>query len=240
MTRPAPNLPDPSTDPRPTPSKTRTGGKRVTRRLIVMSSAAILAVYAAGYFKTESAADQVAAQQAPPPANIPAVATPTTSADSPFLAQAPIASPTPVPTAVEAQIARARGEDDDSETASAPTAPVPTATSVPPTVAAPKTTTTAPKPTATPTSRYRDGKYTGTGSSRHGDVQATVVVKGGKIVSANIDGCMTRYPCSVIRDLPGEVVQQQTANVDFISGASDSSSAYQEAVANALSQAQAT
>lgn len=202
----------------------------MTRRLIVMSSAAVIAVYAAGYFKTESAAEQVAAQSAPLQPTSPSVAISTTPPESPYLAPSPVAIPTPVPTAIDTQVAEAAGAADAGQTSGGP---IPTSTSLPPTVA-------APPPTATPASRFRDGKYTGTGSSRHGDVQATVVIKAGKIISANIDGCMTRYPCSVIQDLPGEVVQQQSANVDFISGASDSSSAYQEAVASALSQAQAS
>ncbi|MGH2458025.1 MAG: FMN-binding protein [Chloroflexota bacterium] len=212
MARSTPNPSDRSADPAPTAARPRGGAKRVTRRLVVMSSAAILAVYAAGYLKTESAAES-AAPRAGPTAIAPIAATPTTSSTSSFLARSS-AVDTPVATAI---------------------APSGGSPSVSPTAGAGRPA--APAPTATPAAGYRDGTYTGTGSSRHGDVQATVVIRGGKIVSANVDGCQTRYPCSVIQDLPGEVVRQQSANVDFISGASDSSSAYQEAVASALSQA---
>jgi uncharacterized protein with FMN-binding domain len=99
-------------------------------------------------------------------------------------------------------------------------------------------------PTAAPTAaaaqaatgKYKDGSYVGLGRSRHGNIEATVVVQGGKIVSARISQCLTRYPCSMIAALPGEVVAQQSATVDFVSGATDSSTAFQQAVANALAK----
>ena len=74
------------------------------------------------------------------------------------------------------------------------------------------------------------------GRSRHGNIEATVVVQGGKIVSAKISQCLTRYPCSMIAALPGQVVAHQSAAVDFVSGATDSSTAFREAVTNALAQ----
>jgi uncharacterized protein with FMN-binding domain len=95
-------------------------------------------------------------------------------------------------------------------------------------------------PTAAPaqaaTGKYKDGSYVGLGRSRHGNIETTVVVQGGKIVSAKISQCLTRYPCSMIAALPGQVVAQQSATVDFVSGATDSSMAYQQAVANALAK----
>jgi uncharacterized protein with FMN-binding domain len=92
-------------------------------------------------------------------------------------------------------------------------------------------------PTATSTaSTYKDGTYTGTGTSRHGSIQATVVIHNGKIASAQITGSTTRYPTSRIAILPGEVVSTQSTNVNYISGATDSSTAYLQAVANALAQ----
>lgn len=102
-----------------------------------------------------------------------------------------------------------------------------------------------PAPTSTPgnstqtqpASGYRDGTYVGVGSSRHGSIQAKVVINGGRIVSAAITGCATRYPCSVVSALPGEVVARQGAPADYVSGATDSSRAYTQAIANALNQA---
>jgi uncharacterized protein with FMN-binding domain len=59
-----------------------------------------------------------------------------------------------------------------------------------------RSTQAAPAKTPTPSAQsavYADGTYVGAGSSRHGSIQATVVVQGGKIVSADITGCGTRY-----------------------------------------------
>lgn len=84
---------------------------------------------------------------------------------------------------------------------------------------------------------YRDGTYVGRGSSRHGDIEATVVIQGGQIVSADVSACGTRYSCRYMRPLIAEVINSQDAPVDHVSGASDSSKAYTEAVQAALSQA---
>ncbi len=91
--------------------------------------------------------------------------------------------------------------------------------------------------TPVPQVGYKDGTYVGRGTSRHGDIEATVVVQGGQIVSADVSRCMTRYPCSDVDRLVEEVVSIQAAPVHHISGASDSSRAYKQAVANALAQA---
>lgn len=100
-------------------------------------------------------------------------------------------------------------------------------------------TAATPTPAPAKTTAYKDGTYTGIGSSRHGSIQATVVIEGGKIVSANITGCGTKYPCSKVASLPGQVVARQTASVNHVSGATDSSNAYMGAVAAALAQAKA-
>ena len=46
-------------------------------------------------------------------------------------------------------------------------------------------------------------------------------------------------PCSKIAALPGQVVAQQSGTVDLVSGATDSSEAYQGAIRNALAKATA-
>src|SRR5579859_1943920 len=88
------------------------------------------------------------------------------------------------------------------------------------------------------TSLYQDGKYVGEGSNRRADVQVTVVVAGGKITSADITNCDTQYPCSLLNGLPAQVVARQSDNVDLISRATLSYSAYRQAVHQALAQAQ--
>lgn len=199
------------------------GGGRITRRLVALSSAAILSVYAVGLARTAPAADQIAAQEA---------RAQSLSVSPPIATVAPVATAAPVAMTADSRDSDRR-DDDDGESAAtvgrsalavAPVAPAPTAT-------------VAPAPTATQAAGYRDGQYAGQGSSRHGDVEALVVIKNGKIASAAITGCQTRYPCSIISSLPGEVVARQSVNVDLVSGATDSSSAYLEAIQSALAQA---
>jgi uncharacterized protein with FMN-binding domain len=114
---------------------------------------------------------------------------------------------------------------------------MPPATTIPSSIAkAPAAATSAPAATAL----YKDGTYSGTGTSRHGNISASVVVQGGKIISAAITQCGTRYPCSDIAALPGQVVTRQSAPVNFVSGATDSSQAYRGAIQNALAKAKGT
>lgn len=80
----------------------------------------------------------------------------------------------------------------------------------------------------------RDGTFTGYGTSRHGDIEATIEIKDGRITSATISQCLTRYSCSWIAMLPGQVVARQTADVDVVSGATQSSDAFYFAVLAAL------
>jgi len=105
----------------------------------------------------------------------------------------------------------------------------------------------APTPTRTPgaqaqpqsASGYRDGTYVGVGNSHHGSIQATVVVNGGKITSAAVTGCGTRYPCSKVTPLVNQVLTIQAAPVNYVSGATDSSQAYYQAITSALTKARA-
>ena len=95
----------------------------------------------------------------------------------------------------------------------------------------------APVPAAPPRGPYADGSYTGWGYSRHGNIEATVVVEGGRIVSADISQCRTRYPCNVVDRLPGQILSRQRAAVDVVSGATESAYAFEDAVIEALAKA---
>jgi len=61
---------------------------------------------------------------------------------------------------------------------------------------------------------WKDGVYTGWGYSRHGNIEAAVVIESGRIASATISQCRTRYSCSVIDKLPPQVAQRQGPEVD--------------------------
>jgi len=142
-----------------------------------------------------------------------------------------------------------RGTDDSSDLETLLTL----ATATPPAAVASEPTTSptgTATPAATPTPRvratpratvppppppqYRDGSYTAYGRSSHGTVEAEVVIEGGVIVSAEIIGCHTRYPCDEIASLPAQVVELQGLRVKRVSGATDSTMAYVRAVAAAL------
>jgi uncharacterized protein with FMN-binding domain len=92
-------------------------------------------------------------------------------------------------------------------------------------------------PPPAPASPYKDGTYTGWGTSRHGDIQATVVIEAGRIASATISRCLTRYSCSWIAILPPQVVSRQSPEVDYVSGATQSTNAFYYAVVDALAKA---
>ncbi len=224
--------------------KTSGGSKRLASSLVALGSAVITAVYATGYVRTQAAADQIAVAAASEAAQAQQASATTTS---PTVTIAPTPSPVPTNTTVPtspstSRSTRTRGSTSpyfiqppgiSQQPPAAAQAPAPTATTAPT-----STPSTAAAPTSA-TSKYKDGTYTGVGYSRHGGVQATVVIKGGRIVSADVSGCSTRYPCSAVDSLPAEVVSQQTYQVDYVSGATDSSMAYQGAVEQALAQAAA-
>ena len=195
------------------------GNRRISSSLVALSSAAIVAVFGLGYVQTQAASNQLTAQAAP--------STSLTSVTQSVPSTPNAASgviPTVPPTVIISPTAAAA--------ASKPTSLPPTA--APPTAVPP---TAVPSPTAV-AQKYKDGTFVGQGYSRHGGVIAAVVVKGGKIVSANVQSCSTRFPCSAIDPLPPLVVQSQSPPVDYVSGATDSSMAYQQAVTSALTQAQ--
>jgi uncharacterized protein with FMN-binding domain len=64
-----------------------------------------------------------------------------------------------------------------------------------------------------------------------------VVIEGGRIASASISQCLTRYSCDVIGRLPPQVVQRQSAEVDYVTGATESANAFYYAVLGALGKA---
>lgn len=84
---------------------------------------------------------------------------------------------------------------------------------------------------------FKDGTYTGWGRSRHGDIEARVEISDGRIIAASIAQCLTRYSCSWISALPGQVVTRQSAEVDFVSGATESTNAFYYGIQEALKKA---
>jgi uncharacterized protein with FMN-binding domain len=190
--------------------------ERISNHLVVLSSAAVLAIYSAGYVKTRSAADRLAERE---------------KAAKQFAAQAAlvVAAPPSQIVAPEPRSAPGTGGDAPS-TAKIQRAPASRST--------PKqTTSSASAASADPSARFKDGVYEGRGSCPHGDIIAQIAIRKGQIEYAGIAECLTRYSCSVIHMLPEQIVTRQSTNVDVVSGATESTEAFQDAVAAALMKA---
>lgn len=205
-------------------------GKKIANSLVAMSSAAILAVYSAGYTRTRAAARRLEAQseaRIPPPVD---VVRPVTQL---------LASPLPVVAKSTHLVAKAKPVATQHEAAPAIGLPAPPVDVAPAAVAtvAPAPSPEPPPPPPPPAPKWKDGTYLGWGSSRHGDIQASVVIENGRILSATIAQCLTRYSCDVIASLPPEVPQKQSPDVDYISGATQSANAFYYAVVDALGKA---
>ena len=231
--------------------------QRFGNSLLALSSAAVLAVYAAGYVRTRAAAERFATQTearvrpafhvAPaggPRAAIDAAAQPAPALRAPEVPGAAV-EPThdagaPAAATAHEPVRPRRRKTVEVVAPSDATLPVPSvpAPSAPTTLVTPPPldTPSVPAPSA-PAAQWRDGTYLGWGTSRHGDIQAQVIVEGGRIASATIAQCLTRYSCSVIAKLPPEVAQRQSPEVDYVSGATQSTNAFYYAVVEALSKA---
>jgi uncharacterized protein with FMN-binding domain len=218
--------------------------QRISNGLITLSSAAIVAIYAAGYHRTSPAAHRFDSQipQQRTSATI-AIATPPPAAN-PGAAAAPPVSSSAAPankknTKRPATPSRKAAPSSASDSAGSSSAPLPASSTNPPIEAA------AP-PAVAAKSAYKDGVYLGWGSCRHGDIEASVTIQDGKIALVAISQCLTRYSCGWIApkipgaglpDLPSQVVERQGPKVDYVSGATESSYAFADAVVAALSKA---
>jgi uncharacterized protein with FMN-binding domain len=254
------------------------GNRKIANGLVAVSSAAVMAVYAAGYTRTRSAADQFDAQAAARRPGAPRPQRPT----SPVAEFRPSAreAATSVPSRVAPNAVTPGRDEADNPSLIASLKEAPPMVNAPPannnapgTAAAPSiaapvvnqpvepaapvaehkaeapataaTVSIAPPPAAAPQSAsanpiappWKDGTYYGWGTCRHGDLQAQVVIQSGKIASAKVSECDTRYSCDVIDILPPQVAQRQSPEIDNVSGATQSADAFYGAVYNALLQA---
>jgi len=227
--------------------------KKVANGLVAVSCGAVLAVYTAGYVRTRSAVDQFEAQAAERRAADP-VPQRLESPSPEFRPKAPEPPPsTPVPAASTSPRPASEAAAPTLSAISSPQPepvqePTQTVTPLPPEPApvvslAVETATLAAEhkaeiPTIVPPAPgWKDGTYLGWGTSRHGNIQAEVVIERGRIASATIAQCRTRYSCSVIEKLPPEVAIRQSPDVDYVSGATQSANAFYFGVVDALSKA---
>lgn len=130
----------------------------------------------------------------------------------------------------------------------APTAPV--AGQNPPTSPTPVKTPAAPQPAPTPTpppvaqGQYKNGQYTGiSADAYYGNIQVRAVISGGKLSDVifldypHDRGTSIAINSQAMPYLKSEAIAAQSAQVDIVSGATDSSSAFVQSLASALSQA---
>jgi uncharacterized protein with FMN-binding domain len=221
--------------------KKRRSGSKVANSLVAVSSAAVLSVYAAGYTRTRSAADILDGQTAmrrPAPMALPVL--PVRAAPVPAGTPVLVASVKPAPVSVKPAPEKAPVAAEAAtapETAQPAAAPAPAAAPIPVKAVAPVPESPYKALIDAAAAPWKDGRYEGWGTCRHGDLQVTVIVDGGHISSAAITQCLTRYSCDIIEKLPGQVVTRQSADVSYVSGATQSTDAYYWAVIAALGKA---
>lgn len=123
----------------------------------------------------------------------------------------------------------------------APSSPSQNTTSTVPTSTAPSTTPT-PQPVAA--TGFKDGQYTGNAADAfYGFIQVKVIISGGKITDVQFLQYPSDRSTSVFINkqampyLKDEAITAQSAQVDTVSGATDTSMAFIESLKTALSQA---
>ena len=129
-----------------------------------------------------------------------------------------------------------------------PTIPTPTASATPGSTSTPSVSpsdTPAATPTPTPAGHYRDGQYTGgSADAYYGFIQVKAIVSGGRLTDVQFlsypndrstSRAINQQATPMLRQ---EAIQAQSAQVDIISGATDTSQAFIESLGSALTKAQ--
>ena len=207
---------------------------RMHRGLVALSASAIAAVYMTGYLRTQAADATIAAAEpsltAAPTAQVAVAAPPAvTVAPAPQTVVQRQVTVAPRPLATPATQAQPPAQSQSQPRAQTqPQAPAQTQ---------PQSQPQPQSPSQASQAAYKDGTYTGQGTSRRGDVWVQVEVAGGRISNVSITRSTLQYPLRDIAGLPQEVVDRQSAQVDVVSRATYSSMAFRQAVTQALSSA---
>jgi uncharacterized protein with FMN-binding domain len=220
----------------PTHSVAR-NNRRKKRNLLALGSAAVLTVYAAGYLRTSTAARKLAEMEQKRSGSadgvqgheaVPArVVFPTAGSPAPVVKPSSPVRPAP----------GTPGPVNDPPAAAAISTPFSTSAVPVAATSAIATNSTDTNATVAVKRIYKDGAFYGWGYCRHGNLKVVVELKDDKITRAYIAECYTRYSQNVIAMLPGQVVARQSANVDRISRATESSDAFYFAAVEALKAA---
>jgi uncharacterized protein with FMN-binding domain len=218
---------------------------RISNELVAASCAAILTVYASGYWRTRDEdrrfvnEAQTRRPARPVPASAAPVSVPVLPADlpAPDVVQGLKA---PQPVAKKVLPAPAAPSSALSVVSTVSDAPVLASAAMEQEVAPQAGTELASEEAETAPAHkpWIDGYYTGWGQSRHGDIQSFVTIKDGMIVNAGIATCETRYPCSVINTILLQPIDLQGPDVDTVSRATESADAYYYGLVKALENAE--
>lgn len=125
-----------------------------------------------------------------------------------------------------------------------PTTVSPTGTATPTVTTVGTTTAVAVTPSPASSGQYKDGTYTGSvADAFYGNIQVEAVISGGKITDVkflqypNDRGESIQVNDRAMPLLTSEAIKAQSANVDVVSGATQSSEAFAQSLSAALSQA---
>lgn len=139
--------------------------------------------------------------------------------------------------------------DDEVVATSIPsesTAPTVVTSDTTPVPTAPTPRPVTPRPTPKPAGAFRDGTYTGVvADAYYGNVEVQAVIQNGVLADVvflqhpNDRGTSIRINNAAMPLLKSEAIRAQSANVNTISGASETSRAFRESLQSALSQAKA-
>jgi len=135
----------------------------------------------------------------------------------------------PVTTTTAAASATVSGSSSASAGASAP----------------PTSDTSSAAATRTTTGEYKDGTYTGTvANAFYGNIQVAAVISGGQLTAVNVlqypndRGESVQINDQALPILKAEAIKAQSATVDAVSSASQTSEAFSQSLSSALTQAQ--
>lgn len=205
---------------------------KMTKKWVVLCTAALGAIYATEYFTTDA---QASLPQVPGYSQANVQSDDGSAAGSlsgissvGTLDQSGSAGTGSVPTGSGDTGSVASGHPGTSDPGTSETAPSRTTASP---------SRPAPSPSPVLNKVYKDGTFKGVGSNRRGYIEVTVKTKNDKITDVEISDFAMHYSESDVVGLPDEVLQKQSARVDNVSGATYSTRAFEDAVQQALSQA---
>lgn len=202
---------------------------KMDKKWVVLCSTAVAAVYASGYFTTETQAANLASQ---PKTQINVQ----TKTSSPYSRHGRHHY---LDDHLSSSDQTNNNQTNSSATNKTITNSTATTNKTTTNSTAAKSSPSSSTPSKTQTnSKYKDGTYHGTAENRRGFIEVAVTIKSDKITGVEISNWGMHYDESDVDGLPQEVIQHQSAQVRNVSGATYSTEAFQGAVQDALTKAE--